>query len=82
MGRTFGSLIKYGQVITYSISPFEQKAFAGVLKDGVPNVWRRFKESVLRVVPPLAISYGIYVWAKDLHAQSERKVPADFANDE
>ena len=47
----FGKLAKYRNVITYSLSPYEQNPFAGVIKKGLPNLWRRFKGQVFRVVP-------------------------------
>lgn len=51
MGRHFGDLAKIRHVITYSISPFEQRAFPNYFSKGIPNVWRRFKSSVFKVAP-------------------------------
>ncbi len=51
MGRHFGDLAKIRHVITYSISPFEQRAFPSYFSKGIPNVWRRFKTSVFKVAP-------------------------------
>uniref|UniRef100_UPI00398EDF23 cytochrome b-c1 complex subunit 8 n=1 Tax=Pristiophorus japonicus TaxID=55135 RepID=UPI00398EDF23 len=81
MGRHFGNLIRLRHIITYTISPFEQKAFANHLSKGIPNTWRRFKSQVFRVAPPFVVAYLIYTWANHDHELSLRKNPADFAND-
>lgn len=51
MGREFGNLARVRHVISYSLSPFEQRAFPHFLSKGIPNVLRRSRASVLRVVP-------------------------------
>lgn len=51
MGKHFGELAKVRGIITYKLSPFEQKAFAGVVSQGLPNVFRRVLANVLRVAP-------------------------------
>lgn len=51
MGRHFGNLAKVRHIITYSLSPFEQKAFANYFSKGIPNVWRRFSSSFFKVAP-------------------------------
>lgn len=51
MGRQFGKLTRVRHVITYSLSPFEQRAFPHYFSKGVPNMLRRIQASVLRVVP-------------------------------
>ena len=38
-------------VVSYTLSPFAQNALAGIVSKGVPNMWRRFRGQVLRVVP-------------------------------
>ncbi|XP_020381499.1 cytochrome b-c1 complex subunit 8 [Stegostoma tigrinum] len=81
MGRHFGNLIKLRHIITYTISPFEQKAFPNYFSKGIPNTWRRFKGQVLRIVPPFVGSYLIYTWATNEHEMSMRKNPADYVND-
>lgn len=50
-GHHFGELAKVRGIITYKISPFEQRAFANAISKGVPNTFRRFRSSVFRVVP-------------------------------
>ncbi|XP_067663678.1 cytochrome b-c1 complex subunit 8-like [Haliotis asinina] len=81
MGRSFGSLTNVRGIITYTLSPFEQKAFAGAISKGVPNMWRRFSSQVLKVVPPLVITYLIYDWGKAEHMRLTRKDPTEFVND-
>lgn len=51
MGQHFGELAKVYGIITYKLSPFEQRAFAGAISQGLPNVFRRLASNALRVVP-------------------------------
>ena len=51
MGQHFGELAKVRGIVIHKISPFEQKAFAGVISKGVPNVFRRCRGQMFRVVP-------------------------------
>lgn len=51
MGAHFGELAKIRGIVYYKLSPYEQKAFTGVFQNGVPNLFRRFRSSVFRVVP-------------------------------
>lgn len=46
MGHGFGNLWKYYGVISYRISPFEQKPLKGVLNPGFLNTCRRIAENV------------------------------------
>ena len=41
MGKHFGELAKLRGIIQFKISPHEQRAFAGVISSGIPNVFRR-----------------------------------------
>lgn len=51
MGREFGKLTRVRHVITYSLSPFEQRAFPNYFSKGIPNVLRRIQASILRAAP-------------------------------
>lgn len=51
MGAHFGELAKIRGIVYYKLSPYELKAFSGVLQNGIPNIFRRFRSSVFRVVP-------------------------------
>ncbi|XP_041073353.1 cytochrome b-c1 complex subunit 8-like [Carcharodon carcharias] len=80
-GHHFRNLIKLQHIITYTISPFKQKAFANYFSKDIPNTWRRFKGQVFQIVPPFVALYLIYTWGNHEHELSMRKNPADFAND-
>ncbi|XP_033115645.1 cytochrome b-c1 complex subunit 8-like [Anneissia japonica] len=81
-GQEFGKLAKYRHVITYSLSPYAQKPFAGYFSQGMPNLWRRFRSKVFIVSPPMIVAYLIYTWGTNTHAKLARKDPAQFANDQ
>uniref|UniRef100_A0A1L8E0W6 Cytochrome b-c1 complex subunit 8 n=1 Tax=Nyssomyia neivai TaxID=330878 RepID=A0A1L8E0W6_9DIPT len=81
MGGHFGELAKVRGIVTYKLSPFEQKAFAGFLTHAIPNTFRRFRSSVFRVVPPFIVGYCIYDYVETMHTQMSRKNPKDFEND-
>ncbi|KAL2077538.1 hypothetical protein ACEWY4_027042 [Coilia grayii] len=78
MGRHFGNLARVRHVITYSISPFEQRAFPNFFSKGIPNVWRRFRASVFKWAPPMTVMYLTYTWGNGVHEQGKRKNIADF----
>ncbi|XP_026990935.1 cytochrome b-c1 complex subunit 8 [Tachysurus fulvidraco] len=77
MGRHFGDLAKIRHIITYSISPFEQRAFPHYFSKGIPNVWRRFSSSIFKVAPPMILMYLTYTWGNHVHEQSKRKNAMD-----
>nr|AAY66915.1 ubiquinol-cytochrome C reductase complex [Ixodes scapularis] len=81
MGLHFGNLIKLRGIVTYRLSPYEQRAFAGLLKHGFPNVIRRTKDQIFYVAPPFVMGYLIYDYSKREYERSIRKNPADYAND-
>ncbi|XP_012280334.1 cytochrome b-c1 complex subunit 8 [Orussus abietinus] len=81
MGKEFGNLHKIYGIVTFRISPHEQKPFAGLISHSIPNIIRRFKDSVLRVVPPFVITYLIIDVAEKEHHRLSRKNPKDFEND-
>ncbi|XP_030595538.1 cytochrome b-c1 complex subunit 8 [Archocentrus centrarchus] len=82
MGRHFGNLAKVRHIITYSLSPFEQRAFPNYFSKGIPNMWRRFRSSFFRVATPMVAACLTYSWATEVHQMSKRKNPADYENDE
>ncbi|NWV77725.1 QCR8 protein, partial [Dasyornis broadbenti] len=82
MGKHFGNLARVRHVITYSLSPFEQRAFPNVLSHSVPNVGRRFTSQVLKVVPPLALAYLIYTWGDQEFERLKRKNAADYKHEQ
>ncbi|NXV03542.1 QCR8 protein, partial [Cettia cetti] len=82
MGKHFGNLARVRHVISYSLSPFEQRAFPNILSQGIPNVGRRFASQVLKVAPPLAIGYLIYSWGTEEFERLKRKNPADYEHEQ
>ncbi|XP_077329333.1 cytochrome b-c1 complex subunit 8 [Lithobates pipiens] len=82
MGLHFGDLAKVRNVITFTLSPFEQRAFAQVFLKGIPNVLRRCTSSFLTVVPPFALAYVTYHWGTREHERLKRKDPALYENDQ
>ncbi|NXC70267.1 QCR8 protein, partial [Anhinga anhinga] len=82
MGLHFGNLARVRHVITYSLSPFEQRAFPSVLSQGLPNVWRRFSSQVFKVAPPFVAGYLLYSWGTQEFERLKRKNPADYENDQ
>ncbi|KAH8406891.1 hypothetical protein KR222_010383 [Zaprionus bogoriensis] len=81
-GAHFGNLAKVHGIVTYKLSPFEQRAFAGAISKGLPNMLRRIRSNIFRVTPPFIVGYLIYDLTERKHAALLRKNPADFANDE
>lgn len=60
MGGHFGELAKVNGIVIHKISPFEQRAFAGVISKGVPNTFRRCRAQAFRVVPRKLMITGNY----------------------
>ncbi|XP_016053070.1 PREDICTED: cytochrome b-c1 complex subunit 8 [Miniopterus natalensis] len=82
MGREFGKLTRVRHVITYSLSPFEQRAFPNYFSKGIPNVLRRIQASILRAAPPFVAFYLVYTWGTEEFEKSRRKNPATYENDQ
>ncbi|XP_067014563.1 cytochrome b-c1 complex subunit 8 [Anabrus simplex] len=82
MGKHFGELAKIRGIITYRLSPFEQRAFAGAISHGLPNIFVRMRSSIFRVLPPFIVAYLVYDQVEKKHHQLMRKNPADYENDE
>ena len=73
MGKGFGNLAYIRRQIWFTLSPYEQKPFAKVIKTGVPNTIRRFAEEGPYVIPPLLAGYFIYKWTvTEAHRQSRK----------
>ncbi|XP_052499953.1 cytochrome b-c1 complex subunit 8 [Budorcas taxicolor] len=81
MGRQFGHLTRVRHVITYSLSPFEQRAFPHYFSKGIPNVLRRTRACILRAAPPFVVFYLVYTWGTQEFEKSKRKNPAAYEND-
>ncbi|RZF33992.1 hypothetical protein LSTR_LSTR006908 [Laodelphax striatellus] len=69
-------------IVIYKLSPYEQRAFAGFLKNGIPNTVRRVAENLPYLVPFVFINYFIYSEAEKEYKRLMRKNPADYENEE
>jgi len=58
----FGALPQKG-ITTYALSANRQKPLAGAMHAAVFNTFRRFRQSVLYVVPPFVVGYMLMDWA-------------------
>ena len=67
----FGPKVK--GLVTYSLSPFEQKAFYGFFSQGIPELYRRVTDQSFTIIPIALFTYGVYSWAKKDHEQRLRK---------
>ncbi|CAO3660119.1 unnamed protein product [Umbelopsis ramanniana] len=54
-------------ITTYSLSPFEQKPFAGVSRAMIFNTSRRVSAQIPYIGVAFGIGYGIYTWANARH---------------
>ncbi|KAG0266806.1 hypothetical protein BG011_000858 [Mortierella polycephala] len=57
-------------IAVYSLSPFEQRAFAGAFHQAVFNTFRRVSGQVFYIAIPFGAAYGIYSWGKEDHLQA------------
>lgn len=80
-GKEFGNLIKCKNIITYSLSPFEQRALAGI-PQGVSNWVRRMSTNLMYMAPGFISLVLIYNYTKSTNQAMKRKNPKDFENDE
>lgn len=76
----FGELAYIRGLITYRLSPFEQRAFAGFVKS-LPKTAYRIGSNLLTVAPPFIIGYFIYTETEKKFHKMCRKNPEDYVND-
>lgn len=81
MGKKFGALARGKNIVTYSLSPFEQRAFAGITKS-IANMARRVRSQLPYQLPAFITGILIYTWANEDFRKRNRKNPKDFENDE
>ncbi|KAJ9049646.1 ubiquinol--cytochrome-c reductase subunit 8 [Entomophthora muscae] len=60
-------------IVSYSISPYQQRVFAGVLTKSSFNVVRRTSAQVPYIVPAFALGYLVYWWGNKTFAFYESK---------
>jgi ubiquinol-cytochrome c reductase subunit 8 len=74
MGKGFGHIAYVRHQVWFSLSPFEQRPFAKILKDGFPNSVRRFVEEAPYVLPPLLLGYALFSWTiNDAHHRTRKE---------
>ncbi|KAG8261498.1 cytochrome b-c1 complex subunit 8 [Homalodisca vitripennis] len=81
LAKHFGDLATVRGILTYKLSPFEQRAFAGAISHGIPNTIRRIRSKIFIVTPPFILAYLIYTQNEKEHQRTMRKNPDDFKND-
>ncbi|KAB1272285.1 Cytochrome b-c1 complex subunit 8 [Camelus dromedarius] len=81
MGREFVHLTQMRHVITYSLSPFKQRAFPNYFSKGIPDVLRRTRACILHIAPPFVAFYLVYTWGTQEFERSKRENPATYEND-
>ena len=81
MGRSFGNLKKINRMVYFTISPFEQRAFAGVITKGIPKMMSRFAGQAFKVLPGFVLLYLTYDWANAKNNRNLRKKPGQYDND-
>lgn len=79
----FGSLgVRVRHIITYSLSPYEQRAFAGFLNKSPGNLVRRFFDNVFYVTPGFFVASLVYYYGDKDHKRRMRKDPNDYIDEE
>jgi len=81
MAKGFGELAKVRGIVQFRLSPHEQRAFAGAISQGVPNVFRRIRSEIFFVATPLLLCYLVYDQTEKKHTELLRKNPADFEHE-
>lgn len=51
LGAEFGHLATVRGILTFKLSPFEQRAFGGAISHGIPNTIRRIRAKLFIVAP-------------------------------
>jgi len=54
-------------IVSYSLSPLQQRVFAGALHQAIFNTSRRITSQIPYVGTALLAGYSIYTWAKARH---------------
>lgn len=81
MGMEWGNMQRNIRgVITYHISPYEQRPFAGFLSKGFNNGIRRFWSQRLLALP-FVFGFMAMDWGKKQYDADLRKNPKDYENE-
>ncbi|XP_017876776.1 cytochrome b-c1 complex subunit 8 [Ceratina calcarata] len=81
MGLHFGNLAKVTGITYFRLSPYEQRAFAGLL-DGSGRWVKRMRSGFLRAAPFFMGTYMAQAWATETNHKLHRKDPKDYENDQ
>ncbi|XP_067948963.1 cytochrome b-c1 complex subunit 8-like [Watersipora subatra] len=81
MGRIWGKIGYVRWKTSYTLSPYEQKVFHGVISKGINRTAGRVYSQFFKVLPPFIAAYMVISWCEQENARVSRKNPADFAND-
>jgi UcrQ family. len=73
MGKHFGELAKIRGIIQYRLSPFEQRAFAGAISKGLPNIFFRIRSNIFRVLPRESHFVMLHLLPTDMLIMNLRK---------
>ncbi|ORX40837.1 cytochrome b-c1 complex subunit 8 [Kockovaella imperatae] len=60
-------------IVTYSVSPYRQRAFQGVISGWIFNGTRRLIQQSAYFLVPLSIGYGVYSWGSKKYAYNNSK---------
>ena len=82
MGKQFGNLIRGRNIITYTLSPYGQRLFAGFFMKGIPNSIRRVSEEIPYMIPSAVFCSLVYYLGTKNYEARLRKNPADFEVEE
>merc|ERR1711993_67241 len=78
LAKGFGELATIRGTTRYHMSPFEQRALAGIISHAIPNTLWRIKCSVMYVLPPAILGYVVYDTVEKEHDRLQRKQPGQF----
>ena len=73
MGKDWGTLAKMSGITYFRLSSYEQKAFSGIIKDGLPNLIRTTQQLALRAGPFFLGTYLLMEWADAEYRRLNRK---------
>uniref|UniRef100_A0A224XRX2 Cytochrome b-c1 complex subunit 8 n=1 Tax=Panstrongylus lignarius TaxID=156445 RepID=A0A224XRX2_9HEMI len=76
----FGELAYIRGLVTYRLSPFEQKAYGPFFKS-ILRTAMRIRSSIFKVVPPFAAAYLLRTETEKKFDRMCRKNPKDYVDD-
>ncbi|CAH1390589.1 unnamed protein product [Nezara viridula] len=67
-------------IVSYTLSPFELKAFHNPLKR-IPRAMQRFIEGAVHIVPNGGFAWWLHGYVEKKYDEMNRKNPEDYEND-